>query len=140
MNTMVCFVAHGSLYLRAGDLCRKYNISPAMVTTLKKGIEALAKTRYARAHPFINQGGDRFFNELVVIDYLEYRDRLNEKNLAKTVPPYDPAAVRFALGEYRTPIKDDSEEQNKLDRIIELLITCNRQQQEILQRMENDDK
>lgn len=49
----------------------------------------------------IKDGGFVFVNYLALIDYLSNRQRLRNKNLRKTVPPYEPKKVAQEIGWYK---------------------------------------
>lgn len=58
--------------------------------------------RYEKCTYCVNRdGGFVTVNYLVWMDYIHFRKRLQEKNLRKSVPPYDPYKVAFEYGFYQ---------------------------------------
>lgn len=61
--------------------------------------EIKANPRYKRAWVTSNDCGDTLYNVLVLTDYLHYRAALQDRNLSRMIPPYDPEEVKWQLGE-----------------------------------------
>lgn len=87
-----------SPYKTISDLSEELGVSKVTIHARKKELEA-EKERYG-PHTVISDCGIVLINYLAWIDYLKYRARLKEKNLRKTVPPYNPMEVARELGWY----------------------------------------
>ena len=80
------------------DLAEEFGVTKTTIQTRKKEFQA-EKERYGE-FSVIQDGGIVLINYLAFLDFLHYRERLKEKNLRKTVPPYNPAIVAKKLGWY----------------------------------------
>lgn len=92
----------GHTYLPVSGIAESYHQSKS---TVERNIHGILDTdRYRGYRPVINDDGDRLVNVLIYEDYLCYKARLKERNLARHLPPFDPAEVRKNWGEYKVPI------------------------------------
>ena len=85
-------------YLHVRDAAKAYGMTPQALYRIRDKIAGL--DRYKSAWTEINSGGHLMINTLVLEDYLRYRTELDNPNLARKLPPYDPAVVRWNRGEY----------------------------------------
>lgn len=92
-------------YLTVKDTADVYGQCIATVYTNVKEMQAL--DRYKSVRIAINEDGTRLVNTLAYEDYLYVKKRLKHKNLAKRLPPYDPAVVREQHGEYKKVVTLD---------------------------------
>lgn len=92
----------GHTYLPVSGIADSYHQSKSTVERNLHGI--LDTDRYRGYRPVINEDGDRLVNVLIYEDYLCYKARLKERNLARHLPPFDPAEVRKNWGEYKVPV------------------------------------
>lgn len=92
-------------YLTVKDIAKKYNQS--LKTVYKIVSEIKGQDRYKTARVAINEDACSLINTLVYEDYLFYRDKLKHRNIARHLPPYDPAIVRAQHGEYKRVMKFD---------------------------------
>ena len=86
-------------YLSVKDIAQKYGQSDRTVYKIVSEIKEL--DRYKNARVAINEDACSLINTLVYEDYLFYRDKMKHKNIARHLPPYDPAVVRAQHGEYK---------------------------------------
>ncbi len=86
-------------YMKISDLAETYHTSSQNAYLILKEIEA--SPRYKGHWITINDFGVRMVNSLVFEDFLHYRTELKNPNLARHLPPYDPAKVRAERGECR---------------------------------------
>jgi len=92
----------GHTYLPVSGIAETYHQSKSTVERNLKGI--LDTDRYRGYRPVINEDGDKLVNLLVYEDYLACKGKMKEKNLARHLPPFDPAEVRKNWGEYKVPV------------------------------------
>jgi len=91
---------HGSPYKTVEEIARDMKICQRSVNTRLKEIrEEILNKRYPDSS-VIKDGKFVFINYLVYIDYITYRQRLQEKNLRKRVPPFNANALASSLGWY----------------------------------------
>lgn len=83
-------------YLKLTDL-GKLVVEMSPNTTRQYVREMESHPRYKDAVPSLNLGQVRY-SVLCFFDYLQYRERLKDKNLSKFVPPYNPVEVARTLG------------------------------------------
>ncbi|MCM1172108.1 MAG: hypothetical protein NC393_08260 [Clostridium sp.] len=96
---------HGQVMMRRDDLAKHLGISTVTVDKRCREIEKeIAQGRYSEKS-LTKAGGIILINYLVFCDYLHYKDRLDNKNLRKTVPPYDPVSWARELAIYITDEK-----------------------------------
>ena len=101
-NSQVLVVSvKGTTYQSAKDLAAEYGRTPQWVSNILAEIKECG--RYRSAWIYLGEK-DKLINTLVFEDYLFYRSKLKDRNLAKKVPPYDPAEVRRQRGEYKEVI------------------------------------
>ena len=79
------------------DLAESFGMSKQTVTSRIKEIEEEVKNGRYGPHSVIHDVGYVAVNPMVFADYLTYRPRLRNKNLRKSVPPYDPFKVAQEL-------------------------------------------
>lgn len=91
---------HCSPYVTRANLVKEMQVS---IGTVDKRIheikEEIIRKRYSE-FALIKDGGIMMVNYLVLIDYMHYRERLRDRNLRKTVPPYNPELVAREVGWY----------------------------------------
>lgn len=87
-----------SPYKTLDDLAEEFGVTKVTIHTRRKELEQ-EQERYG---PFsvIKDNGIVLINYLAFLDFLKWRDRLKEKNLRKTVPPYDPVKLARTIGWY----------------------------------------
>ena len=85
-------------YATRAQIAQDFKISMGTVDSRIKDILA-EKERYG---PFAVIDGDGFVrvNQLAFIDYMKYKKRLDDRNLRKGVPEYDPMQIAKELGLY----------------------------------------
>lgn len=91
---------NGQVMMRRGDLAKHLGISTVTVDTRCKEIEKEIEAGRYSEKSLTKAGGLIFINYLVFCDYLHYKERLDNKNFRKTVPPYDPVSWAHELGIY----------------------------------------
>lgn len=79
------------MYLSIAAISEQYSLPKSTVYDLVAKVEKC--DRYKKAWVELNSGRRKLINVLVLEDYMFYRDRLEDKNMSKTVPPYDPSEV-----------------------------------------------
>ena len=96
---VVVVLIKGTTYQTVKSIAAEYGRTPQWVSNILREIKDSGRYRTA----WIESGGDkdRLINTLVFEDYLHYRSKLKDRNLARKVPPYDPAEVRRQRGEYK---------------------------------------
>jgi len=87
------------VYMSVADMAKKYGQSRSNIYRILSEMGDQRK-RYGEGL-FLNEVGDKLVNTLAYEDYLIYRGRLIDRNLARHVPPYDPVKIRRARGEYQ---------------------------------------
>ena len=78
--------------------------------------------RYKDAWVTLNDCGDQLINTLIFEDFLRHRTELKNRNLARRLPPYDPAEVRKQRGEYKAVVtipQQDTKRQETMDELID---------------------
>lgn len=83
-------------YLPIAVIAEEYRLPKSTVYETVAKIEKC--DRYKKARIMLNGGRRKLINLLVLEDYMYYRDRLEDKNLSKSVPPYDPWEVLWQRG------------------------------------------
>ena len=83
-------------YLPVSKIAEHYSLPKSTVYDLVAKVEKC--DRYKRAWVELNSGRRKLINVLVLEDYMYYKDRLEDKNMSKTVPPYDPREVMRQRG------------------------------------------
>lgn len=84
------------MYLSIATISEQYHLPKSTVYDLVSKVEQC--DRYKKAWVELNSGRRKLINVLVLEDYMFYRDRLEDKNMSKTVPPYDPREVMWQRG------------------------------------------
>ncbi len=100
MNINIISHIHSKNYMTRQEAAKEFGVSVRTIDDRVKGIEEEVKLKRYPAHSVIKNGGIKIINYLVLVDYLMYMDRLNEKNLRKHVPPFEPQEVAKGLGWY----------------------------------------
>lgn len=105
MEPTIMILVKDSTYLTVKETAAKYSQS---IKTVYRTVSEIKKLeRYKSCRVAINEDACSLINTLVYEDYLYCRKRLKQRNLAKYIPPYDPAAVRMQHGEYKKVVKFD---------------------------------
>ena len=86
-----------STYKPVSIICEQYGLSKRTVYRFYEEIEGT--DRYKKARVKLNDCGTGLYNTLVLEDYLYYRTQLQNRNLKKLLPPYDPVEVLWQRGE-----------------------------------------
>ena len=91
-----------STYRPVSKICEQYGLSKRTVYRMFEEIEET--DRYKKARVKLNDCGTGLYNTLVLEDYLYYRTKLQNRNLRKLLPPYDPEEVLWQRGEKQSSI------------------------------------
>lgn len=91
-----------STYRPVSKICEQYGLSKRTVYRMFEEIEGT--DRYKKARVKLNDCGTGLYNTLVLEDYLYYRTQLQNRNLRKLLPPYDPEEVLWQRGEKQSSI------------------------------------
>lgn len=113
-------IIRGHTYLPIKGVAAEYGCCRATVYNILKEIKAC--DRYKDAWATINDAGDQLVNTLVFEDFLRHRTELKNRNLARRLPPYDPAEVRRQRGEYKAVVtipQHDTKGQETRDELID---------------------
>lgn len=84
------------MYANKSDIAKVFGISPSTVYRRIEGIEAEIGKRYNR---YAILEGNNLVSIEVFADYLKYNKRLADRNLRKSVPPFNMADARMYLVE-----------------------------------------
>lgn len=82
-------------YLRLGQLCKRFGMSRQ--TCAKYIREMLESDRYRKGAPELVLESN-YYSVLCFADFLQNRERLRNRNMARLLPPYDPRQVAWTLG------------------------------------------
>ena len=82
-------------YMRLGQICKVFGMSRQ--TCAKYVREMLESDRYKNGTPELNLEST-YYNTLCFADFLQNRERLRNRNMARLLPPYDPRQVAWTLG------------------------------------------
>ena len=109
-----------SPYMLVKEIGKAYGRSYAAVYRELKEIEN--SDRYKGAWATLNDEGDTMINTLVYEDFLHYRSKLKDKNIARRLPPYSAEEVRRQRGEYKQAVyfQNTNEPPKELDKIKEI--------------------
>lgn len=92
MNIIV--INRGTAFLSKKQLAEELNFSEQTISNYIKGIrEEIARGRYSK----YAIAGNRY-NFYVVVDYMKYKDMLNNDNTRKYVPDFNPAEIAELCG------------------------------------------
>ena len=95
-----------STYWPVSRISEQYGLSKRTVHRFFAEIEEC--DRYKKAWIKLNDCGTSLYSTLVLEDFLHYRTELQNRNLSKRLPPYDPEEVMRQRGEkkssYRPPV------------------------------------
>lgn len=73
--------------------------------TIRRDVKAMKETgRYNPRSLVLDDEGKQLINTLMYEDYLGHKTELKNRNLARRLAPYDPAAIRRERGEYKYEI------------------------------------
>ena len=142
MNDYFILSVRGTPYMSVKDLAEAYGMKPATIYSHLKLIEECGRYKNHRPKLNDNGAGDLMVNTLVYEDFLYFRSKLKNKNLAKNLPPYDPEEVRRCRGEYKQAVHleevdkviTQSETLKSLDTIYEAMKQMYRTMQEVFER------
>lgn len=82
-------------YLRKNQLAKEYGLCRQTIYKIVNGIqEQIQKGRYSQYAL-----ADGLVNRYVFIDYVTYRKRLEDKNMSKYVPEFNPREIMALLKE-----------------------------------------
>lgn len=88
----------GYPYKKQQDIATEFGIGRTTVYERLKEIEKeISAGRYSD-YAIIRDGNIVLVNVLVFLDYMNYRERLREKNTRKYVPPFNPAELMEVCG------------------------------------------
>ena len=120
MNDYCILIVGGNPYMTVKETGKAYSRSPSSVYLDLKEIDSL--DRYRGAWPTLNDAGDKLVNTLVYEDFLHYRSKLKDKNIARRLPPYSAEEVRRQRGEYKQAVyfQKENEPPKELEKIKEL--------------------
>lgn len=94
-------IIRGHPYLTFKQVAEETGRTVRTVQNRVNGIrEEIAKGRYS---PCVLPEGEGIVNWYAYIDYLTYRKRLEDKNLRKTVPEFNPSEIEMLSG-FKTKI------------------------------------
>lgn len=91
-----------STYMPVSKICEQYGLSKRTVYRFFEEIEGT--DRYKKAWVKLNECGTSLYSTLVLEDYLHYRTELQNRNLKKLLPPYDPEEVLWQRGEKQSSL------------------------------------
>ena len=91
---------HASPYISRAGISDQLNISKPTVDNRIREIKEQIKAGRYNDLAVIKDGGVVLVNYLVFIDYMANRQKLLEKNLARTVPAFRPKKVAESIGWY----------------------------------------
>ena len=86
-----------TIYIPVSEAAQAYHLSRSMIYKLLNEIEECDRYRSARA--VLDLGNRKRVNVLVLEDYMFFRQRLKHRNVARTLPPYDPVETARQRGE-----------------------------------------
>lgn len=87
-----------SIFLPVSALAKMFGCSGQTVRRNLKEIQE--HERYKNAWIDFGADGTPSYNLLVYVDYMHYRPRLRNKNLAKGLPPFSESEVRKRIGDF----------------------------------------
>lgn len=94
MDGYVAVITKGTAYLSRNELAQELHYTPKTIDKFIKGVQnEIGKGRYHRCAV----AGNRI-NFYAVVDYMTYREQLEDKNMRKLVPPFDPAGIAELCG------------------------------------------
>ena len=89
-------------YATRAQIAQDFKISMGTVDSRIKDILS-EKERYGDFAVIDGDGSVRV-NQLAFIDYMKYKKRLDDRNLRKGVPPYDPVQIAKEIGLYEESV------------------------------------
>ena len=120
MNQSYMVMIRGHTYLPISGVAEEYGFSKSSVYRILSEIKSC--DRYGDAWVTLNDCGDQLINTLIFEDFLRHRTELKNRNLARRLPPYDPAEVRRQRGEYKAVVtipQQDTKGQETRDELID---------------------
>lgn len=97
-NAMYLEVIRGYPYKNIEGVANEFGISKRTVQKKLEGIYELIKSgRYSR-YAVIHDGKIVLVNMYVFMDYLTYRQQLEDGNMCKTVPPFEARSIAQLCG------------------------------------------
>lgn len=98
----VIVIMKSRTYMTVKHMSEWYEQSPQ---TIRRNVQAMKETgRYNNRYLIMDDEGKQLINTLMYEDYLAYKTELKNRNLARRLEPYDPAAIRRERGEYKYEI------------------------------------
>ena len=103
-ETVIMVQVKRCAYMLVKDMQKYYGKSNKIIYSELADLEK-HEDRYQGFRIYLNNGaGHKMVNLLVYEDFLYYRTKLKDRNMARKVPPFSPADVRKNWGEYLTPV------------------------------------
>jgi len=101
----VAVLIKNTAYMSRNDLAKELHCSTTTVAKLINGVKSeIERGRYHRCAV----AGNRY-NLYSVIDYMTFKDQLEDKNMRKLVPPFDPAGIAELCGYNTNLVRIDKE-------------------------------
>ena len=100
---IIIMVVGSRQYMSIRDMSTYYGMKRPTIYGIVKEMRSCG--RYRDDQISINDFGDKLIDTLAFEDYLLNRNALKNRNLARRLPPYDPAEVRKRRGEFQI-VKD----------------------------------
>lgn len=101
-DQFIVIVNGGKQYMSVKDISAWYGMSRPSVYAILKEMET--SKRYGKIT--MNDCGDKLVDTLMLEDFLLHRSELKHPNIARRLPPYDPAEIRKRRGEYKIPLEE----------------------------------
>ena len=101
-DELLIMVVGSRQYMSVKDISSWYGMSRPSVYGILKEMED--SKRYGRIA--LNECGDKLVDTLMFEDFLLHRSELKHPNIARRLPPYDPAEIRKRRGEYKIPLEE----------------------------------
>ena len=84
-------------YMLVRDMASWYGQSPQ---TIRRNVQFMRESgRYNNRFLVLDSEGKQLINSLMYEDFLAHKTELKNRNLARRLTPYDPAAIRRERGE-----------------------------------------
>lgn len=95
----VIVVMKSRTYMLVRDMASWYGQSPQ---TIRRNVQFMRESgRYNNRFLVLDSEGKQLINSLMYEDFLAHKTELKNRNLARRLAPYDPAAIRKERGEYK---------------------------------------
>ena len=98
----------GYPYMPKDKIAQEFSISKATVQNRVKEIEGQIKEGRYSDYAVIRDGNILLVNVLVLMDYMEYRKMLNDRNAKKYVPDFQPEKIVHILGWNNRIVREDA--------------------------------